>query len=73
VGEISQIVREEGCGLVLHEPTVEAIALALADLKDPETRAGMAQRSARAAATKYNWDKSEAELLDLYHGLWGDP
>ena len=72
VGEISQVVREEGCGLVLPEPTVEALGLALAELREPEARAAMAQSAERAGETKYNWDTSEAELLELYHGLWGD-
>lgn len=72
VGEISQVVREEGCGLVLPEPTVEALGLALAELREPEARATMAQNAERAGETKYNWETSEAELLELYHGLWGD-
>lgn len=72
VGEISHIVREEDCGLVLPEPTVEAIALALLELRDTETWSAMAQSAERAAKTKYNWNRSEAELLALYQGLWGD-
>ena len=71
VGEISQIVQEDGCGLVLPEPTVEAIGVALAELRDPEMRAALAQRAERAAESKYNWKTSEANLLALYRDLWG--
>jgi glycosyltransferase involved in cell wall biosynthesis len=72
VGEISLIVRDEGCGLVLGEPTVEAIGLALTELRDVEVRAGMARRAEYAARTKYNWKTSETRLLGLYRDLWGD-
>ena len=72
VGEISQIVREESCGLVLGEPTVERIGLALAQLRDGETRAAMSKRAEHAAQTKYNWETSEARFLELYRSLWGE-
>ena len=72
VGEISHIVRAEGCGLILPEPTVEALGSALAELREPEARAAMAQRALRAGETKYNWAAAEAALLELYRGLWGN-
>lgn len=72
VGEISHIVRTEGCGLILLEPTVEALGAGLAELRQPEARAAMAQSAVRAGKTKYNWATAQAELLELYRGLWGD-
>jgi glycosyltransferase involved in cell wall biosynthesis len=77
VGEISQVVREEGCGLILPEtpgscgPTAAAIGQALAELRVPDLRAAMARKARRAGETKYNWRVARAALLDLYQQLWG--
>jgi glycosyltransferase involved in cell wall biosynthesis len=76
IGEISQVVREEGCGLILPEsatgsPTVDAMSQALTELRVPEIRAEMAQEALRAGEEKYNWSAAEATLLDLYRQLWG--
>jgi glycosyltransferase involved in cell wall biosynthesis len=72
VGEISHVVREEECGLIVAEPTEQAIGLALAELEDPIVRATLAQRAQRAGDIKYNWPLAEAELLKLYQELWGE-
>jgi glycosyltransferase involved in cell wall biosynthesis len=70
VGEISLVVQEEACGLVLNEPDVDAIAAGLDLLRPLPVRADMARNAQRAAATRYNWAAAEAELLDLYKDLW---
>jgi glycosyltransferase involved in cell wall biosynthesis len=72
VGEIARVVQEEASGLILEEPTQEAIAAGLALLRAPETRAAMTQRAQRAASTKYNWATAETALLKIYRDLWGE-
>jgi glycosyltransferase involved in cell wall biosynthesis len=72
VGEISRIVRQESCGLVLTDPTAECISLALDKLRHAETREVMSKRAEHAAQTKYNWETAEAKLLTLYRSLWGE-
>jgi glycosyltransferase involved in cell wall biosynthesis len=74
VGEISQVVKAEGCGVVLpgggaRDPTATEISLALNQLAEPESRAAMAARARRAGETKYNWENAKRELLDLYGRL----
>jgi glycosyltransferase involved in cell wall biosynthesis len=71
VGEISQVVRDEGCGLVLPDPSAVAIGRALTELQAPDVRAAMAGRARRAGEAEYNWRAAEEALLDLYRGLWG--
>lgn len=72
VGEISQVVRDEGCGLVLPEPVLASdINQALAELRVPEFRAAMADSARRAGETKYNWNVARAALLELYQEMWG--
>jgi glycosyltransferase involved in cell wall biosynthesis len=81
VGEISQVVRKEGCGLILPQPGATgcsmaaayatAIGQALEELRVPEVRAAMAARARCAGEGVYNWRVAEARLLDLYRQLWG--
>jgi glycosyltransferase involved in cell wall biosynthesis len=72
VGEIARVVHEESCGVVLDEPTKEAIAAGLNLLRTSKARTAMARNAQHAAATKYNWALAEAELLGLYTDLWGE-
>jgi glycosyltransferase involved in cell wall biosynthesis len=80
VGEISQVVQTEGCGVVIggadspqaQPPTAQAIAAALAQLRPAHVRAAMSQNARHAAETTYNWPAAEAELLNLYQDLWRD-
>jgi glycosyltransferase involved in cell wall biosynthesis len=71
VGEISQVVQAEGCGIVLAEPTAQTIGKALARLRAPEVRAAMSRNARQAAEARYNWPAAGAELLALYRELWG--
>jgi glycosyltransferase involved in cell wall biosynthesis len=72
VGEISQIIQTERCGVVLEEPSPAAIGRALAGLRDPAHRDDMARRARRAAEERYNWGVARRNLLSLYEELLED-
>lgn len=80
VGEISQVVRAQACGIVISHtddtqtqpPTAEMIGAALAQLRPAHVRATMSRNARHAAETSYNWPAAEAELLNLYRDLWQD-
>jgi glycosyltransferase involved in cell wall biosynthesis len=70
VGEICQVVEAEECGIILPEPTMEAIAEGLGRLRKPEVWAAMARNAQRAAENKYNWSVAESTLLATYGEVW---
>lgn len=74
VPAIENIVRRSGCGIVVDPSDPASLAGAIADLlTDPDEAAGMGSRGVRAVRDRYNWDRMERRLLDLYAGLMGEP
>jgi glycosyltransferase involved in cell wall biosynthesis len=71
VGEICKVVEAEECGIVLPEPTTEAIAESLGRLRKPEVWGAMARNAQRAAENKYNWSVAESTLLATFSEMWG--
>jgi glycosyltransferase involved in cell wall biosynthesis len=69
IGEIAHIVRQEECGIVVSRPTAELVAQAIERLRNPTTRAALADRARHAAEAKYNWRAAEKVLLDVYRYL----
>jgi glycosyltransferase involved in cell wall biosynthesis len=66
-GEISAIVREEGCGVLVDPTDPQRIAGAIIDfLAKPELAAAMGRAGARAIDEKYNWDIESSKLTALY-------
>ncbi len=65
-GEIAQIVREEQCGSIIEQPTPMLIAQAIQELSDPSLRERLSAKARQAAQDKYNWAKTEANLLGVY-------
>lgn len=69
IGEIAEIVREEACGIVVHEASPQDIARAVDEVRDTTVRRALGVRARQAAETKYNWLTAEQVLLAVYQGL----
>jgi glycosyltransferase involved in cell wall biosynthesis len=68
-GEIADVVRAAGCGIVLSEYSIDEIRRALLTLADPNVRAAMAGNAARAGRTSFNWETGEEVLYREYSAL----
>lgn len=68
-GEISQIVHDEKCGMVIDHPLPEEIAQAINKLRCPDVYDRMARNALYAAQGKYNWELAEKDLLLVYSNL----
>lgn len=69
VGDLGQIVRETGCGLLLSEITPDAISAAIQKLSDPVYRERLGASGRIAAQEKYNWASASQLLQDIYAKL----
>lgn len=66
-----EVTEQEETGLVV-EYTEQALREAIIKLRDnPELRARLGRNALKAAITKYNWEKEEQKLLELYRSLQG--
>jgi glycosyltransferase involved in cell wall biosynthesis len=64
-----EFTEKEGVGLAV-EYTEDALKQAIIKLRDnPDLREKLGRNALKAAITKYNWQKEEAKLLDLYRSL----
>jgi glycosyltransferase involved in cell wall biosynthesis len=64
--EVSAIVREAGCGLIIDSVTPEKISGAITRLKDyPSEREEFRKKSAIASST-LNWETESAKLTEFY-------
>jgi glycosyltransferase involved in cell wall biosynthesis len=64
-----EITEREELGLAV-EHNEEALKQALIKLRDnPTLREKLGRNALKAAVTKYNWQKEEAKLLELYKSL----
>lgn len=69
--EMRRVVEDTGAGILVDASSPAAIAEAVNRLlEDGSLRAEMAQR-ARAARSRYSWEREERVLLELYEGLRG--
>ena len=66
VGEIADLVRREGCGIVLETATPVAVVDALNRLNDAAFRAALAARACELGRTEYNWSYAATQLLAAY-------
>ncbi len=70
VGFIGDIVRREGCGLLVPPDQPEAHARALARLlSDPDEARVLGRRGRRAVEARYTWEAEATRLLELYAEL----
>ena len=65
-GELSRVVREEQCGLLIPEPTPVAISHALDRLQDRCFLAELQRQARRASERQYNWAKARNRLIEAY-------
>jgi len=67
VGEIAEVIRAEGCGVVMTAPTAAAAVEALDRLRGRTFRAELARRARALGAARYNWNYAAAQLLEAYN------
>ena len=68
--EIRKVVKEADCGILVDPTDVDEIADAILYLLEhPEEAKRMGENGRRAVEEKYNWDKMEEKLLELYGRL----
>jgi glycosyltransferase involved in cell wall biosynthesis len=66
-----EVTEQEEVGLAV-EYAEEALKEAITKLRDnPELRERLGRNALKAAVTKYNWQKQEEKLLELYRSLQG--
>ena len=68
--EVSAIVREVDCGLLVDPADPADIARALDELaSNPDVRRRMGQNGREAILTRYNWENEAAKLIAMYREL----
>ena len=68
--EISKVVKEADCGILVDPTNVDEIANAILYLLEhPEEAKRMGENGRRAVEEKYNWERMEEKLLELYRRL----
>jgi hypothetical protein len=65
--DLAALVEEHRCGIVLDEPTPQALTAALRDLSDEALNT--MKRNALAAARHLCWEAERTKLRELYAGL----
>jgi glycosyltransferase involved in cell wall biosynthesis len=68
-GEIAEVVRNTGCGIVLERYECSAIRAAMDAMQVPETRREFAGNARRFGASFMNWTKGEETLFQEYSAL----
>jgi glycosyltransferase involved in cell wall biosynthesis len=70
--EVSAIVREAGCGLIIESVTPENISGAITRLKDdPKEREEFRKKSVSASNT-LNWERESAKLAEFYKKVFNE-
>jgi glycosyltransferase involved in cell wall biosynthesis len=68
--EVSRIVRETDCGMLVDPSNPKSIREALEFLAEhPEERTRMGQNGREAVLSKYNWENEAARLEQMYRGF----
>ncbi len=68
--EVRKVVVEEDCGILVDPTSVDEIADAIIYLLEhPGEARKMGENGRRAVKEKYNWEKMERRLLEVYEGL----
>lgn len=71
-GEIARIVREENCGIIFDDICPERINEAFDMLRYDGKLDNYKTNALLAAKRKYNWEKAEQRLLDIYREVLSD-
>jgi len=71
---IEQIVQQTGCGMLVEPSDPTSLADAIVDLLiHPGRAVRMGSRGARAVRDRYNWNRMQQRLYELYSCLIGAP
>ncbi|MCC6536717.1 MAG: glycosyltransferase [Bryobacterales bacterium] len=68
-GEIGEVVRTHGCGIVLETYSAESVARAMSTLQDEATRREMGARAHRLGREEFHWNAAERTLHAEYGRL----
>jgi glycosyltransferase involved in cell wall biosynthesis len=68
-GEIADVVREAGCGIVVERYAVTEVIAALGAMQEPEVRQQFAENARQFGASFMNWTKGEETLFREYSTL----
>ncbi len=68
-GEIAEVVRRAGCGVVMESATGDSVRRALKNLSNPSFRVTLGHRARFICQEEYHWCKSADQLLTLYRGI----
>lgn len=68
--EVGQVIREEGCGVLVDTADAMQIADAVVDLLEhPDKAEAMGRRGRKAIQERYNWEVESRKLLGAYHRI----
>lgn len=65
-GELSDVIREVGCGILLSQINAESVSSAIDDLLNSNKRLEMQLLAKKAGENKYNWKIAEQNLINAY-------
>jgi glycosyltransferase involved in cell wall biosynthesis len=72
-GDISALIQEENCGIIVDPTIPEDVAGAVAHILDhPEEARAMGDRGRQAYLQKYNWSVEEQKFLDFVNWVTGE-
>jgi glycosyltransferase involved in cell wall biosynthesis len=67
--EVSAVIRQYGCGVVLEEVSPEAIAQALVRLRDDRALLSALKEKSRAARNELNWEKEKLKEQEFFRSV----
>jgi glycosyltransferase involved in cell wall biosynthesis len=67
--EVSAVIRQYGCGVVLEEVSPEAIAQALVRLRDDRALLSALKEKSRAASNELNWEKEKLKEQEFFRSV----
>ncbi len=70
-GEIGELVRTAGCGIVLNEYSLAEVSRALITLSNRDARQAMGEKARRLGESSFNWERAEKVLCSEYASLVG--
>jgi glycosyltransferase involved in cell wall biosynthesis len=72
IGEISQIIQRENCGILIDQPVPGLIADAIRELEDASLRDQLGENGINAVRRQYNWKSAQEILESIYMDLLGE-
>jgi glycosyltransferase involved in cell wall biosynthesis len=67
--EVSALIRQYGCGVVIDEVSPEAIAEVLERLRDDRALLQTLKEKARAARSELNWEKEKLKEQEFFRSV----